>query len=343
MADKSWRSKPRVISTETLDWTARRIAEHAARHHLSGVEVVLHGGEPLLCGAPLAGAVATLLRAAMPATTTLSVRMQTNGTLLDSRALDVLLEHDIKVGVSCDGTAAAHDAKRKHRNGRGSYLDVAAALRLLATDRYAPIFSGILCTIDVSADPVLTYESLAGFAPPRIDFLLPHANWSVPPTAGHGEWLAVAFDRWYAGAETNVRLFDEIIHLLLGGQSASEMIGLSPVTLIVIDTDGSMEQVDTLKSAFPGAPETGLSVFTHSFDDALALPAIVARQIGVLALPDGCLECPVHKICGGGYYPHRYDPASGFRNPSVYCADLQYLISHIGRRIHADLLEHRAC
>jgi uncharacterized protein len=138
-------------------------------------------------------------------------------------------------------------------------------------------------------------------------------------------------------------LFEEIIYLLLGGQSTTEVIGLSPVALIVIDTDGSMEQVDTLKSAFSGAPETGMNVFTHSFDDALAHPSIVARQIGLAALSDDCRKCPVHTICGGGYFPHRYRAGEGFRNPSVYCVDLRHLITHIGRRIHTDLLEHHGC
>jgi uncharacterized protein len=104
-----------------------------------------------------------------------------------------------------------------------------------------------------------------------------------------------------------------------------------------------VEQVDTLKSAFPGAPATGMSVFAHSFDDVLALPSIAARQIGTRALADCCLTCPVHRVCGGGYFPHRYRSGSGFKNPSVYCADLRYLISHIGRRIRAELLERRSC
>jgi uncharacterized protein len=343
LADKSWRDKPATISMDTLDRTAYRIAEHVCQHQLAGVEVILHGGEPLLCGAGFIRDAVRRLREALPAGTAMSVRLQTNGTLLTPGTLDMLLEHDVMVGVSFDGTARSHDSRRVHANGRGSHAEAAEALRLLAGGPYASIFAGILCTIDVSADPAETYESLAGFSPPRIDFLLPHANWSAPPAAGHGEWLAAAFDRWYRGGETRVRLFEEIIRLLIGGHSSTEMIGLSAVALIVVDTDGSVEQVDTLKSAFPGAPETGMNVFTNSFDDALAHPSIAARQIGIRALSDRCMSCPVHKICGGGYYPHRYHPASGFRNPSVYCTDLRHLITHISRRVRTDLLAHRAC
>ena len=347
MADKSWAYKPATISTETVRRAAQRIADHATAHQLADVEVVLHGGEPLLCGTSFIEEVVCLLRDSLPPTTALSIRLQTNGTLLNTRVLDVLLKCDIKIGVSFDGTVRSHNARRIYADGRGSHSKVSAGLRLLASESYAQNFSGILCTIDVAANPVATYESLVEFSPPKVDFLLPHANWSVPPPGAdavrYGEWLASVFDRWYTcsrAPETRVRLFEEIVHLMLGGESSTEAIGLSPVALIVIDTDGSIEQVDTLKSAFPGAPETGMSVFTHSFDDALGHPSIAARQIGLAALSDTCQKCPVHTICGGGYFPHRYRVGYGFRNPSVYCAGLRNLITHIGCRIRADLLEH---
>jgi uncharacterized protein len=349
LADQSWRDKPRIISSSTLRQVAFRIAEHAAEHRLPAVEIIFHGGEPLLCGESFIRSAVVRLRDALAAETELSLRLQTNGTLLTERMLAMLHEQDIKVGVSVDGTAQTHDARRRYPHGGGSYSLVSAALRRLAEERYSAIYSGVLCTIDIYADPIETYESLAALAPPRVDFLLPHANWSVLPPAApavrYGEWLSAVFDRWYGqhAPETRVRLFEEIINLLLGGHSSSEAIGLSPVGLIVIDTNGSIEQVDTLKSAFPGAPDTGMNVFKHSFDDVLGHPAIMARQIGDKALSDTCLACPVGKICGGGYYPHRYSQGEGFRNPSVYCEGLRYLIEHIARRIRADLREPSAC
>jgi hypothetical protein len=33
--------------------------------------------------------------------------------------------------------------------------------------------------------------------------------------------------------------------------------------------------------------------------------------------------------CGGGLYAHRYKTGSGFDNPSVYCADLLKIITHV--------------
>jgi uncharacterized protein len=342
-ADQSWSAKPRAASLGVVRQTARRIAEHARRHCLEEVEIVLHGGEPLLFGLGPTVEAIDILRAEISAATT--IRMHTNGVLLSLRALDALLEHDVMIGVSLDGASGTHNEHRVFRTGHGSYDKVARGLRLLDREPYRRLFSGLLCTVDASSDPLETYETLAAFSPPRLDFLLPHANWSETPprkTAGatpYADWLITIFDHWYGAARggPSIRLFDEIIHLLLGGASTTEAVGLSPVALIVVDTDGAMEQVDSLKSAYHGAPETGLDVFSHSFDDALELPAIAARQIGVAALADTCKACPVHRICGGGQYPHRYRPGRGFRNPSVYCTDLRALITHVHRRLAVDI------
>src|SRR3569833_501380 len=50
MADQRWRAQPSLMSPDVVRRTAERIGEHAARHDLDRVSVVLHGGEPLLAG-----------------------------------------------------------------------------------------------------------------------------------------------------------------------------------------------------------------------------------------------------------------------------------------------------
>ena len=62
-------------------------------------------------------------------------------------------------------------------------------------------------------------------------------------------------------------------------------------------------------------------------------PGIVARQRGLAGLCQTCQECPVVTSCGGGLYAHRYRAGTEFANPSVYCADLLKLITHIKQRL----------
>lgn len=345
-ADQTWRSRPRAMAPDVIAKTAARLGEHVREHALTDVSVVLHGGEPLLAGRSAIASAVDRFRAALPASCDLEVTMQTNGVLLTDEMLAMLDDNDVGVAVSLDGDREGHDRHRRRADGRGSHADVMRGLNRLAAS-HRRLYRGLLCTVDLDNDPIRTYEALLETRPPRIDFLLPHGTWSAPPPRrpadGQGtpyaDWLIPIFDRWYHAPhkETGVRLFEEILNLLLGGQSRSENIGLSPVAMVVVDTDGTLQQVDTLKAAYAGAPETGLTVFGNSFDDALTHPGVVARQIGVAALSQTCRTCGVRDICGGGAYAHRYREGDGYLNPSVYCPDLMALISHIGRTVQDDL------
>jgi uncharacterized protein len=338
MADQSWRQQPKRMSGPIAAKVAERIGEHARRHHLPSVEVILHGGEPLLAGPRWLTELTGSLRAQVPAE--VNIGMQTNGTLLRPALLDTLKELGIRVGVSLDGDAEATGRHRVYASGRNSFADVADGLDRLGSARYRGIYSGILCTIDLHNDPVATYEALLKFNPPAIDLLLPHANWSCPPPgAGYADWLITVFDRWYSAPvqETRIRLFAELIQLIWGQPGAVEGLGLQPSTLIVVETNGAIKQLDSLSSAYPGAADTGRHVLTDSFDAVLDHPTTVARQLGVRALSPECQRCPIVQICGGGLYPHRYRSGSGFRHPSVYCADLTALITHVRDRVSRDL------
>jgi uncharacterized protein len=345
-ADQSWRARPAAMPPDVLAAAADRIGEHAREHALSEVTIVLHGGEPLLAGRTAIAAAVDRIHAAVPSGCDVEFGMQTNGVLLSNATLAMLEEKNVGVAVSLDGDREGHDRHRLHANGRGSHAEVMRGLNRLANE-HRRLYRGLLCAIDLENDPIRTYEALLETRPPGVDFLLPHGTWTAPPPrrrpggddAPYAEWLIAVFDRWYHAPrkETGVRLFEEIINLLLGGESRSENIGLTPVAMLVVDTDGTLQQVDTLKTSYAGAPETGLTVFDHSFSEALHHPGVVARQIGLAALSPTCKMCTVREICGGGAYAHRYREGRGYLSPSVYCPDLMALISHIGRTVQHDL------
>lgn len=341
--DQTWRTQPHRMSEETLNSAIGRIAEHADSHQLESLTIVLHGGEPLLAGARFLTSLVRRMRTATAAR--VNVSMQTNGLLLTEAALQDFAENDVRIGVSLDGDALASDRHRLFADGRSSHAQVERALRLLARPEFSHCYAGLLCTIDLQNDPIRTYEALLQHAPPAIDLLLPHGTWSSPPpgrdqsshSTPYADWLLKIFDRWYASPETSVRLFREIIQLVLGGKSAVEGLGLLPSTVVFVDTDGSIKQIDSLTVAYPGAASTGLNVASASFDQALLHPMTVLRQGGISALSPICHECPVVGICGGGSFVHRYDKDRGFANPSVYCPDLFRLIGVIQAQVMSDL------
>ncbi|MGP4024071.1 FxsB family cyclophane-forming radical SAM/SPASM peptide maturase [Actinomadura sp. 3N407] len=346
MADQGWRSQPRRMARPVVDHVARRIAEHARQNLLPDVDVILHGGEPLLAGLDHLRYTLDAIRTAAEPDVTVRFHMQTNAVLLDSRFLDLFDEFGVILGISLDGDEQAHDRHRRHGDGRGSHHEVLAGLDAVTAPEYRHLFGGLLSTIDLRNDPATTYEALLQSDPPGIDFLLPVGNWDTPPpgrlpdeSTPYGDWLIEVFELWYRAPEqrTRVRLFHEIIRLLCGQRSHSEAIGLSPVAVVVVETNGRIEQVDTLKSSYDGAPGTALHVSRDPFNVALMLPEIAARQIRHRALAPQCGACHVRQVCGGGLYPHRYRSGTGFLNPSVYCMDLLRLIAHIRSAVLNDL------
>jgi uncharacterized protein len=335
-ADQSWRTRPKIISPEVVEQAGVRIAEHARQHHLPEVQVVLHGGEPLLAGAQRLSAIAAALRAAIEPSCVLDLRIHTNGVQLDEEFCEVFLAQRIKVGVSLDGDQEANDLHRKFADGRSSFGLAVQAIGLLRQDRYRECYAGLLCTIDIRSDPLAVYRTLSELEPPAVDFLLPHATWDTPPPGlevgqtPYADWLAAVFAAWKAdGRRVPVRIFDSIIATSWGGASRAESLGLEASELLVIETDGSLEQADSIKVAFDGAPATGLDLSAHPLNEAAAHPAIRARQLGLAGVSQTCRQCPVVMSCGGGLYAHRYRSDTGFDNPSVYCADLEKIITHI--------------
>ncbi|WST81598.1 FxsB family radical SAM/SPASM domain protein [Streptomyces sp. NBC_01136] len=340
--DHTWRTRPAAAPPDVLDRTADRVAEHARAHGLTALSLVLHGGEPLLAGVDTLARLTDRVRDLVPDPRAVHATVQTNATLLTERRLATLARHGIRVGISLDGGLSAHNTRRTDHAGRPSWPAASRGARLIA-DRFPEAYAGILTVVDPATDPVETYESLLALRPPALDLLLPHGNWSAPPPhwrptgAPYGDWLCAVFDRWWGAGrrETRVRLFEECIALLLGLPAATESLGLAPFDAVVVETDGSIEQVDSLKSCYEGAAQTGLDVFRHPFDEALRHPGVAARQAGATALAARCRACPLLSVCGGGHYAHRYRAGDGFANPSVYCGDLQRLIRHVAGRLAA--------
>ncbi|MGW3624976.1 radical SAM/SPASM protein FxsBH, inactivated beta-hydroxylase extension form [Streptomyces sp. NPDC000880] len=341
-ADQSWRTRPKAISDEAISWTALRLAEHAKSHALPSVSVILHGGEPLLAGPARLRRICEELTGALATVAELDLRIHTNGLQLSARYLDLFSEYNVRVGISLDGDRSANDRHRRFADGRTSHPLVLRAVELLRQERYRHLYLGLLCTIDVANDPIAVYDALAELDPPLIDFLLPHATWEDPPARPDGsptayaDWILAVFDRWdQLGRNVPVRLFESVLSTLGGGLSLTESLGLAPTDLVVVETDGTLEQVDSLKSAYEGAAATGFDVFTHPFDDVAAHPGVRARQLGLAAVSRTCRQCPVVRSCGGGLYTHRYSSGNGFDNTSVYCADLEALIRGIEQRTAA--------
>lgn len=345
LADQSWRKQPRFMEPDVVRATGVRIGEYARQNGKSSVSVVYHGGEPLLTGQSRLREISDNLRAQVGPDIEIDFGLQTNGTLIDESWVDLFEEYNINVGISVDGPPKRHDRFRVYVDGSGSSRAVEAAVALLCAR--PSVFGGALCVVDLESDPIEVYDYLVSIGVPGIDFLLPDGNHSHLPPGMHqmadavryADWLLPIFDRWYQAGSTAppIRTFMSIMRLLLGRESLVESIGPSTVDLVVVETNGDIEAVDTLKCCYAGAAATGFSVLRDAFDAVESTPALQALRLGLGALGDECMRCKYVRVCGGGYQPHRYSADRGFLNPSIYCVALQRLIGSIAGRLEDDL------
>ena len=353
--DSGWSKQPGFMSEQVARQSAKRILEHCRRHEKDDVCITFHGGEPLLGGVEHLRMLSAVVREELrDHGMKVTLGMQSNGLLFTPEIGDEMLKQGICVGISTDGPPAVNDLYRVDHKGRGTGQALEEKIKLILSPRYRPLFSGFLCVINLKSDPLEIARYL--FSPdspiacdwPAVDFMLPHNNHSSRPEgkendvtiAPYGEWLVKVFDYWFHEARRgSIRIFNSLMLSLLGAPSDLEAVGLGPVDLIVIESNGEIEGVDTLKSTFDGAPGLGCNVFTHDFDSVAAHRNVTRRQKGLGGLCQTCRDCSLVNVCGGGYLPHRYSDQNGFDNPSVYCADLMLLIDHIAANVLEQVLE----
>jgi uncharacterized protein len=93
--------------------------------------LVWHAGEPLVL--PPSWYLEAFARASLAAPRGAHLRhaFQTNGILVNDDWCDLFLAHNVSVGLSLDGPAILHDARRKTRSGSGTHAAVMRGIEVL--------------------------------------------------------------------------------------------------------------------------------------------------------------------------------------------------------------------
>ena len=335
-ADQSFRTRPALMSRDIFRAMVSRISSYCESRPDHVMDVIFHGGEPMLFDPHDMDELLTYAKHILGRR--VRYGLQTNGTLVTDEWIDVFLRHDIRPSVSIDGTPEVHDALRVDHKGRGSYEKAVAGLKKLMDAKLDP---GVLCVISPGQSGIDVYRHLRSLGLKRMDFLLPDATHDSKPlmygTYGLtpiSDYLSPIFDAWFEedDSEIRIRLFVEIIRLLLGGTPITDNMGasLKGQNYLIIDTDGSIHGTDVLKICYEGASDTGLNVLNDEFSDLSKANPLAFQLINHgVPLCAECLACPEQDICRGGAMAHRYSQAKGFANPTVWCMDMLKLIAHI--------------
>jgi uncharacterized protein len=340
LGDDTWRSQPHRMSGETIFKTCTRVREHCIEHQIRQFVFIFHGGEPLLAGQEFFREFITVARRALEGICFPIFTVQTNGTLLTEEWCRVLADLNVSVGVSIDGPQRVHDVHRVDHAGRGSYWRAVQGLQTAIAFKEELGHPGVLTVIDINNEPLEIYEHLISLDASDVDFLLPDASRVVLPPGMtdpeaqdtlYADWLIQIFDRWFDEnpKRIRIRIFQSIIELILGLPARYDVMGGDANEVLVIEADGSIEPIGSLKVCGNGFTKLGASVYTASLSEAFESDLAAKYHDSGKQLPQRCQQCKISEVCGGGYLPYRFHPANGFDNPPVYCWDLLKLITHI--------------
>ncbi|WP_395708527.1 cyclophane-forming radical SAM/SPASM peptide maturase GrrM/OscB [Reyranella sp.] len=290
--------------------------EFLYREGLAGdtLDMVWHAGEPLALPRAWYERAFATAAAAAPHGVRLQHCVQTNATLIDAEWCDFFLSHDVRVGVSLDGPARLHDARRRTRRGVGTHAAAMKGVRALR--RHGVPFHAIC---------VVTREALDS-ADDVVDFFLAEGvgdvGFNIEEVEGINCTSSLA-----AGADTPVR-FARFLDRVLERAEASGQLTVreernlrdmlqssdfgqlpgndqnTPFSIVTVARDGTLS---TFSPELAGLSHPRLGSFALGNVKSATLAGILADPRWV-ALSEEVAEgvracaarCPYFRLCLGG-------------------------------------------
>lgn len=336
MGDTGWERQPKRLG----DVVAERIVEQLGdlyRYQGRPFSIVLHGGEPLMLGRDRLEALFSALHEEIPAC---GLHLQTNGTLLDDRMLDLCARFGVGISISLDGPEAVTDRFRVDHKGKGSFQRVLKAVeRIRRHPKARQLFSGLLAVVDPETNAREIYDFFKDTGTPSVDFLYRDGNHDQLPfgkasfeSTEYGRWMCDLIDAYLADpTPPRIRVVDDMIKLLLGGAARKEGVGLSDYGIMVIDTDGTISKNDTLKSTTNAGDvfSENWSVVRDRLVDVVRSREFRDYHSSQRPISSVCRTCADLAVCGGGMPTHRFSAERGLDNPSVFCSDQKMVVARL--------------
>lgn len=303
-------------------------AARASQEGEKQVQVIFHGGEPMLRPPEEYG---RCIQSVMNAFPELRFRfsMQTNGTLLTPAYLALFQEWDIHIGISLDGGQAVHDGQRRDGSGKGTYAVVMQNIRtLLAND--VPVSALMVVTRPaLEADLGFLKELDALGVPLKINPLLDLGEAAAHPELAlrpgdYGGYLIRVF-QYIASEGLSIHLspLAELLHAILYEKTPRGCLYQPSCCrmFLCVDQTGTLYpcgrfadvRVNALGDIDGGISPAGAAV----------LDRLEARRTS--ALPEKCRTCRYLPFCNAGCSAD----GSGESVPCAVCEDQKVLLHYL--------------
>lgn len=288
--------------------TAEQAVSQALERAHGGLNVLFHGGEPLLAFDAIRALVQHARSVAGVLGRTVHFSVQTNGTQFTDEVVEFLVSENFSVGVSLDGPPAINDRLRVDHAGRGHFQAISEALReypelrervgVLTTVtrhnvRHLTEIAEYVMGLGVRAwDTTLFQPAGRGegksddFAPDTDDVVAAYLALLDGVEEGRFEGLAVRPVLHFLG---NVLSLTHGNMCMRGGGCGAAR------DLVSVSVDGTIEGCDCIRN-----PALTLgSMETTSIAAALDGPVAQAIRARSEATLSPCASCDVRVFCGG--------------------------------------------
>ncbi|HIF1043753.1 TPA: SPASM domain-containing protein [Enterococcus faecium] len=232
--------------------------------------------------------------------------IQTNGVIINDQWCKFLKKHNFLVGLSIDGHPLYHDLNRIDSRGKGTFYRVLETKKLF--DHYA-IDYNILCVLTrpLADEGEKIFHFLkekridyVQFIPCLEDLDAKGKN-SYPLTPrGFASFYHKIFQLWLdelrTGRYISIKLFDDLINLLVRQQvTACGILGNCQVQY-VIEADGSVYPCDFYVLDEYRIGYIQENTLRELFEQDVSRKFICERPV----TPKKCQSCPFQQMCGGG-------------------------------------------
>jgi uncharacterized protein len=342
LGDESYKNQPKFMSQEVVDNLLNQVKIYLTQSGSKTFQFIFHGGEPLLVEPNFYQTFVRKTNEILPTSIQIGYLIQTNGTLLSPEWCKILGDLQFKIGISLDGITEEGNRYRLNHRGESSLATSLIGLQNAQRSRYLKYIPGLLSVINLELNPEELYWGYKDLKIRHINFLLPDGTHDNLPKgysntqALYADWLIKIFDIWFYDKDKSkpqIRFFNQILNRILGGNGDFESLGGGRNPYLVIETNGDIEPQSSLKACGDGFTKTQLNVKTHSLKDSFQQPLIKLCIDSQENLSEQCKNCSVVEVCRGGFIAHRYSKDNGFKNPSIYCRDLEKLVTYVSEKI----------
>ncbi|MEM7626104.1 MAG: radical SAM protein [Planctomycetota bacterium] len=320
--------------------TLEKIIKDTLSHGEGPVRFLWHGGEPLLAGLDFFRRAIKLEEKHNYKKRIVYNTVQTNATLLSQDWIDFIIQNNISVGLSLDGTEEIHNRYRFGKQKEGSYDGVVAGIRLLQrngmdfgvitviTEASAQcgreIFNHFMelgiKNFDVHPSFGINVESNAGLAVLNRHESSSSACCNKPlHPKDYARFVIDIFEEWLDYGQEGIRIgvLDDVFYAMLGQLPRSCSSAGKCTDIIGFESTGD---------AVPCTRPFDLSRYTFGNIDRQGLKQILSADVFQEFKSQDkhsqgkTVQCPWHAMCHNGCPQHRMvDGKQDISGANLYC------------------------